>query len=347
MKARLPVAPAQAGPPLDDPVLEREWLVVARSDEVGDEPHRVAVLGRALVLWRGPAGLVAFKDLCIHRGSALSLGRVVDGELECPYHGWRYDGSGACTRIPAQPPGRGIPTKARAFRHECREVQGLVWVRLRAPDDGSRPHPPRLREADDDDYRTVVCGPYRLDAEAPRVIENFLDVSHLMWVHEGYLGVPDHAEVNDYAVERSDDRLVSTPIDVYQPDPDGRGHGVTNRYVYEILRPLVARFRKEDHDADGRGSGEIFAMSIQVTPVGPRASVAYALLARNYALEAPDARFVEFQDTIMAQDERIVVSQRPELLPLDLQAELHLTSDRLALAYRSYLADSGVRTGVA
>ena len=65
------------------------------------EPLAVDLLGEALVLWRDSAGTAhAFFDLCIHRGTALSLGTVEGDEIVCPYHGWRYGSDGACTRIP-------------------------------------------------------------------------------------------------------------------------------------------------------------------------------------------------------------------------------------------------------
>ena len=164
---------------------------------------------------------------------ALSLGRVEAGELVCPYHGWRYGGDGACTKIPAQPAGAKVPTKARALTYACRERYGLVWVALEA----SEAEVPVYLEAAEPGFYTLSVGPYVLSAEPPRVIENFLDVSHLMWVHEGLLGVPDYAEIPEHHVHRVGEGLVSDPIDIFQPDPDGRGKALTNRYVYEVLGP--------------------------------------------------------------------------------------------------------------
>lgn len=323
---------------ISDPVLEHRYLAVARSDQVKDQPLQVHALGERLVLFRTADGLHAFRDLCLHRGAELSLGRVEQGTLVCPYHGWRYDGSGRCVHIPAQPEGQGVPTKARAFAYSCQERDGLVWVALRAPQSDIPTH----LEATDDSFYTLTWGPYELRAEAPRVIENFLDVSHFMWVHGGLLGVPSHAEIPDYRVRQEEDRLVSDTIDIFQPDSDGRGRVVNSAYVYEVLGPLAARFRKTDP-----ATGEVFSMTLYVTPVGHRASKAYALLSRNYDFDTPDQVFLDFQDTLMAQDRRVVESQRPEELPLDLQAELHLRSDRMAIAYRRYLKGLGVRVGVA
>ena len=320
----------------DDPVLENEWLVVAASDEVCGEPVKVKVLGEDVVLWRSLSGLRAFRDLCIHRGTALSLGQVENGELVCPYHGWRYDDAGQCVHIPAQPE-LAVPTKARATIYHAKEAYGLIWVCMGEPSVDVPAHP-EFSEG----FRTIVCGPYTVSAEAPRVIENFLDVSHLMWVHEGYLGVPSHAVIPDYRVHERGGQLITDTIRIFQPDPDGRGRVVNNNYIYEVLRPLTARFGKTDDESD-----DTFAMMIHATPNAKQQTTAYALLSRNYAFDAPDETFRDFQNTVFAQDERILASQRPERLPLDLAAELHIKSDRLAIAYRKFLKDKGVRVGVA
>jgi phenylpropionate dioxygenase-like ring-hydroxylating dioxygenase large terminal subunit len=82
-----------------------------------------------------------------------------------------------------------------------------------------------------------------------------------------------------------------------------------------------------------------------VTPVSADESVSWVILALNYAHEIPEDDLQSFQDTVSAQDIPIVESQRPELLPLDLQAELHLRSDRTAIAYRRWLKQIGLRYG--
>jgi nitrite reductase/ring-hydroxylating ferredoxin subunit len=90
---------------------------------------------RELVMWRDNAGTAhVWEDLCIHRGSRLSKGCIVDDTVVCPYHGWRYDSSAKCVLIPAtphQPP----PTKARAFPYLTVERYGFVWASLGKPAD--------------------------------------------------------------------------------------------------------------------------------------------------------------------------------------------------------------------
>lgn len=321
---------------LHDPVLSNEWFAVATSHDVVDAPKKVTVLGEDVVLWRSLSGLHAFQDLCIHRGTALSLGQVDKNELICAYHGWRFNGDGQCVAIPAQPADMTIPTKAKATRYHVQEKYGLIWVNL---GDGAQPLP-SYPDAEDASMRMVICGPYHVNAAAPRVIENFLDVSHLMWVHEGLLGVPSHAEIPDYRVHEQNGELVSDTIQIYQPDPDGRGKVVNNDYVYKVLSSLTASFRKTDSS-----SSDVFSMMLHAAPNAARETTAYAVLCRNYAHDMDDRTFIEFQNKVFAQDEAILVSQRPEELPLDLQQELHLKSDRLAIAYRQYLQSRGVTLG--
>src|SRR5512141_1729489 len=117
-----------------NPELLNDWYPVARSDSLADGQLKPArLLGRDLVLWRTNGRVAAWHDLCIHRGTRLSLGRVEDGQLVCPYHGWRYDETGRCATIPAHPSQR-PPEKARAGVYRSAEQYGLIWVSLGRPE---------------------------------------------------------------------------------------------------------------------------------------------------------------------------------------------------------------------
>src|SRR5690348_11043654 len=81
--------------------LQRCWHPVCYAEQLASSPVATTLLGDPVVLWRDSSGKPhAFRDLCIHRGTALSLGSVRDDELVCAYHGWRYCSTGACTHIP-------------------------------------------------------------------------------------------------------------------------------------------------------------------------------------------------------------------------------------------------------
>lgn len=324
---------------IEDAVLQREWLVACRSDELSEQPIGITLMGERVVLFRNEEGIHAFKDLCIHRGAKLSLGCVKDGNLVCPYHAWEYDSSGACVRIPQLPEDRAIPGKARAVKYACQEKFGFVWVCLDA--EQSAPFF-ELPEWEDPTYRNVMWGSTLVEAKPPRIIENFLDVGHLAVVHEGYLGVAEHTVIGDYHVIHEGDSIRSEEIAVFQPDPDGSGQSKNVYYTYEILRPMTVKFTKRDRETDQKMS-----IILTVAPVDMTTSIAYGIISFNYPMNQTDAEIAAFQDVIFAQDKPVVENQKPEDLPLDLQAELSLSCDRMSIAYRRYLKDMGMEWGTA
>ena len=126
-------------------LVANRWYAVLASDEVpADQPVPFRRLGADLVFWRSPAGVHAAVDRCPHRQAKLSIGRLVDGCLECPFHGWRFAADGSCTRVPAH------PTRARSgprsvgprFRYfvPC-PVEGPARLGPRGwPGDTAKPH---------------------------------------------------------------------------------------------------------------------------------------------------------------------------------------------------------------
>ena len=321
---------------LEDPHLLAQWFAVGRSSDI--VPGQLAarrLLGRDVVLWRSGAGIHCWHDLCIHRGAKLSLGKVSNCRVVCPYHAWEYSSDGQCVRIPShpdQPP----PAKARAQVYHARERYGLVWVSVGEPAGDV----PTFVFGDDPAFRLMPAGPYVFRAQGPRVVENFLDVAHLGFVHAGLLGDPQHGEIEDYEVEAGPHGPEARSIRIWQPDPDGTGKASLVSYHYWVSGPLTAGLMK----AHGERR---FGLLMQVVPLDAESSAAHLVIAMDYAHDVPVETFVRFQDLVAEQDKVVVESQRPELLPLDLQAELHLRSDRMAIAYRKWLRSIGFTYGTA
>jgi phenylpropionate dioxygenase-like ring-hydroxylating dioxygenase large terminal subunit len=321
---------------IDDPILVNDWHAVAWANQVPNTaPTAIRLLEHDVVLWRNLDGIHAWQDLCVHRGAKLSGGRVANDCLACPYHGWQYDSSGRCVLIPAHP-GRPAPVRARTVAYEVKEQYGLVWISLGKP----KRDVPEFPEWTDSSFRKIPAGPYLYRANGPRVIENFLDVGHFAFVHAGFLGDAAHAEVGEYEAEVFPDCVVARNIPVWQPDPDGTGRAAEVTYTFHVPRPLTASFMKTNGD-------NRFAMFSTITPVAQCESVVWLIMALNYGHDVPEEDLRRFQDAVTAQDVPVVESQRPELLPLDLQAELHLTSDRAAIAYRQWLKKIGLQYGTA
>ena len=321
---------------LNDPRLLWEWFAVAWSREVeAGKPVARRLLGRDIVLWRSSEDIHCWLDLCVHRGARLSLGQVRGDCLVCPYHAWEYDATGQCVRIPAHPQQK-PPVKARAHTYSVRERYGMVWVCMGEP----LADVPEFAYGTDPEFRLVLAGPYSFRALGPRLIENLFDVAHLGFVHAGLLGDPEHGEIEDYEVEMGPHGPEAKQIRIWQPNPDGTGKAAPVTYHYWASGPLTAGLVKVHGE-------QRFAILAQVAPVDAEICESRLVIALNYARPVPDEDLVRFQDEVTAQDKVVVESQRPELLPLDLQAELHLRSDRMAIAYRKWLREIGLTYGTA
>ena len=85
------------------PSVARAWLPVALSRDVGARPLARKLAGTPIVLVRMDGAVRAFVDRCPHRNYPLSDGRLRNGLLECPYHGWGFAADGACALVPGQP----------------------------------------------------------------------------------------------------------------------------------------------------------------------------------------------------------------------------------------------------
>ena len=318
------------------------WHPVADAQDVAQAPLAARLLQRDIVLWRDGEGRVqAFADQCPHRGARLSLGRVHEGRLECPYHGWRFAASGQCEHVPALPHFT-PPATHCARRHAVHEAHGLVWVRLEAGDAA----PPAFGPEDDARLRKLNCGPYDVTASAPRIIENFLDMSHFGFVHEGWLGTREATAIEDYRVEPLPTGLRATGCKAWQPQSNLHSTQAAQvEYTYEVTGPYTAVLTKVPEAGTTAVQDWREAIALFVCPLTPETSrVWFRLAVADF--DTPDAKLRAFQHTIFTQDQPVLESQRPQRLPIDLRAELHTAADKASSAYRRFLKASGITFGV-
>lgn len=324
------VSPSIAG---DMTALRSCWHPVAYARDVpSGAPVAVDLLGEPVVLWRDSAAAVhAFRDVCIHRGTALSLGSVQGDEIVCAYHGWRYATGGVCTAIPQLADPTRVPAKARVAAFRCVERFEIVWVALDEP----RWPLPEVPEFDDGRWKLVLTGPFSWRCDASRQIENFTDFGHFPWVHPGLLGDPSRPEVPDHDV-RTEGHVLH--YQVVRPEaPNSEDFPVfanaeavkpERRSRYELHLPYTLVLRL----GWGGAEGMIYFFTCQ--PQSDDRTAGYLVIGRNYNLDQPDTVLQDFEDVIFDQDKRIVESQRPERVPFDLADELHLRFDAVAVAYR-------------
>lgn len=320
---------------------KNQWHPVALASDVQQGPVGVCLLGEDLVLWRDADGVAkAFVDRCPHRGARFSLGRVNEGNLECPYHGWQFSTSGQCVKVPAVP-GFTPPAQHCVKSFGVQEAYGLIWVQLEAADVAL----PVFEAEADDRLRKVNCGPYDVQASAPRIIENFLDMSHFGFVHEGWLGSRDTTAMEPYNVETTAFGVKATNCKAVQPISNLHSTKPAEvHYTYEVTAPYTALLTKIPEDGTTK-DGWQEAIGLFICPMTPTTSrVWFRLAVADF--ESSDDKLQAFQHTIFTQDQPVLESQRPKALPLDPRAELHSSADRMSSAYRRYLKGCGITFGV-
>ncbi len=320
--------------------LERNvWHPVSFASELKGQPRSVKLLGESIVIWRDANGKVsALKDLCIHRGTALSLGSCSDGEIVCPYHGWRFNREGKCTLIPQLADPCRIPEKARIERYFAQERYGLIWVSLDQP----RYELPEVPELESSEWIIVNTGPFTWKSSAARQIENFTDFGHFPFVHPDLLGDPTRTEVPKHEVRTEGNVLYYEIVRPEAPNTDEfpifSNNTVQNperRSRYQLHMPYTIVLRL----GWGGEKGMIYFFSSQ--PISDKECSGYCIVARNYNADQPEEVIRKFEDVIFDQDKRVVESQRPEQVPFDLAAELHLKFDAVAVAYRRGMSELG------
>jgi phenylpropionate dioxygenase-like ring-hydroxylating dioxygenase large terminal subunit len=282
------------------------------------------------VLFRSEGRVRAFKDLCLHRGAKISMGRVVDGTIVCPYHGFRYDGDGRCVYIPSQPKDlQRIPARLRLIPYHCEERYGLIWVALEDPVATL----PAFGEWEDPSFRPFYGFRRTWQTSAARFLENALDISHFPFVHEGLLGDPDRPEIEPFEIVPNDHGFG------YEFDwiPMEAGHlGETIHYVYDYTFPFTLELDIQGEE----GSTILFTTTLPLT--ADRCSM-WVLFARNHSFDRPDADWISFSEQIWDQDQAITEQQHPEMLPVDFSEEVHLrVADAPGIALRRLLRAQGL-----
>lgn len=165
------------------PFLTEAWYAALDSKGLRGKPVSVMRLGRRLVLWRDGAGRAVAQDArCPHRGADLGLGRVVDGCLECPFHGFRYDRSGRCVKAPCDGSQHRTRSDLVANSLPVREEHGFIWVWFGAPRE-DLPATPWFTEMPES--RSQVRS-FTWDVPFPRVVEANLDMHHISFAHRRY-----------------------------------------------------------------------------------------------------------------------------------------------------------------
>jgi phenylpropionate dioxygenase-like ring-hydroxylating dioxygenase large terminal subunit len=330
--------PAHSGiAPGDWSILADFWYAIARAEDIGEAPVASRLLDVELVLFREEGGTIAVTlDRCPHRHVRLSGGAVVKGQIECPFHGLRFDGTGQCRHVPAL--GRQtqrLPASYGVQTFPMREKYGLVWTCLGDP---ARHDIPSLPTFEDVDPAEITFGPISdWPVSAPRQIENFVDLAHLPFVHARTLGGDPARALKPGRIEQQDDGIIQH-AEYIETGHDGADRlGV---YRYRVVLPFTIDFQVTypEHPGDRLISSDI------ATPVSAHVSRVFQL-HRVAGGRAAGQGLVDMLEVVNGEDRAVLAQLTLPDLPLVMNREIHLPVDKVSDAYRARLRDLGLGRG--
>ncbi len=325
-----------------NPVLRQTWHPVCSLNELDAANGLLAVtaFGEPWVVCRLDGRIAVLFDECPHRRAPLSKGRIVDSHLQCGYHGYTFDCTGKCVRIPALagdfvPPAR---ASVRAAQVELR--YGLVWFCV-----GESLTPlPFVAEFDDPSFVAVAMLPQTWRTSAPQLADNFLDVAHFPFVHAASIGDPTDEHVASQQIIR--DGWTATTVhrhrakslaDAEQASREGTPTYVMSERVMTLT--CIAPYHVHLRLAYTRDD-VVIAITFFHLPIDLDHTRLYVHVLRNDIADGratPDTT-AEFQLRVSAEDKDVLEAIRARGVALG-AGEFHTRADRATIELRRLLAD--------
>ena len=329
-------------------ILAGFWYPIAYSHEVTDKPYATKLLDTNLVIYRSKGGgLTVARDLCIHRGSRLSMGWMDDKNenIVCPLHGLHYNANGQCTWIPSLPlEDQKIPKKMCIQTYQVREYATMIWTCLKPEAIWPMPDYPHLDNVDPDwlMFPILEKGQTRAstwNASASRHCENYNDIPHLSWVHMKTFGNRDRPVIAKHEVEHTDYGLKFT-LPYYElergwHDDKGERERLV-QYTHMLTFPFATDLQVDFTTDDGEGmTSHFFDIA---TPISAKLTAMYQFTLTN----VPDAsadEYVQYYLVTVGEDVPLVESQCPEEIPLNMAEEIHVPADNFSAQFRKSLSE--------
>lgn len=309
--------------------IPNQWYAILETDELkAGQPQSFKRLGVEMVGWRDAAGApIIMEDRCAHRQIKLSLGKIVDNCIECPFHGFRYDAEGACQRIPANGKNGVVPKIFQVKTYPVREEYGFVWL-WNGEAQAEYPPIPFFPELEGFAHATLRK-PWPVDYS--RAIENQLDVAHLPFVHATTIGKGGRTLVDGPYCKLEDDALyvwtkteldtgqvAPRPSEIRQPDEHwGLCFKFPNVWTLHIVDRLHIMVAFAPVDDENTQMYVRFYHNVSKNPLARRLIAKVGALANN---------------RILKQDERVVFTHRPKAGGLD-SGDRYIPADRPLVLY--------------
>jgi phenylpropionate dioxygenase-like ring-hydroxylating dioxygenase large terminal subunit len=313
-------------------MIPNQWYAVLESNEVKPgRPVGVVRMAEKLVFWRDSHGRVACqRDMCAHRGAALSAGKVLGDTIQCPFHGLRYDVSGRCTVIPANGKDAPVPPRFQLFRYPVLEANGFIYIWW-GEDRESLPPAPFFTDIGGDFSYATVRDPWK--THYSRCIENQLDTVHVPFVHYNTIGRGNRTLVNGPRTVWIDDDsffiYVDNRVDVGQTPLKPEEVRTNTPFHLEFVFPNLW----QNHIS------EDFRIVVAFVPVDEEHTILYLRSYQRF-VRAPVLRdlvnwlSLPFNLIVAHQDRRVVQTQAPKRTALKMGEHL-IVGDNPVVAYRT------------
>ncbi len=317
-------------------MIPNQWYAILESSEVKPgQPIGFTRFGEQLVAWRNTHGVVSImRDLCPHRGVALSVGDIRGDCIECPFHGFQFDTSGRCTVIPANGRNAEPPKAMHVQTFPALEAHDFIYAWYGEP---RKEYPPLpfFDVIDEAFSHKTVTDHWR--THYSRAIENQLDVVHVPFIHRTTIGRGNKTLVNGplsrLEIRPSESDLLN--IWVFNEVDTGQ----TPRRASELPEPtrhpsLQFRFPNLWHN----WISDRLHIIIAFAPIDEANTLMY-LRSYQHIATAPILRQVfdllgaVGNLVIERQDKRVVITQEPKRADLDL-GETLIPGDGPIIQYR-------------
>jgi len=271
------------------------WIAVTRTTTLGQHPRRVSLRNKNYVVWRDKNYVPRIQsDVCRHRGASLSTGRVRDGCVECPYHGWKY------TETSVTQPWSGI---SENFMNEFNtwEKDGLLWVR---PVGLQGSEPPDVPHVTEPGFNTAWFET-TIKQSAQLIIENGIDPCHASWVHANPLGFGSDSERPTNVIQFGN--MIAFD---YVPNKDGMSTKLfgldTTKNVHKFILPYTTWSDVIIH------GGKVLTTYVTLCPVSDTETKMFVGFSQNFGV--PSELFIIMGKAIVEQDRVILENLDPSYM---------------------------------
>jgi phenylpropionate dioxygenase-like ring-hydroxylating dioxygenase large terminal subunit len=282
------------------------WYIAAESHELGqNQVISRSILNEWIALFRGETGKVtAVQDRCLHRTAQLSNGQVLNGKLQCPYHGWTYDEAGKVISIPSMGPNQ-RPSGKCAKTFQVIEQENYIYVKLNTEYPELRPF--SMPSFGESGYTTIRLQNL-FQNNVTNCAENFVDIPHTTFVHPKIFRDAKNEKFGA-KIERLEGRVKVTYKNEKKNfgwfswflNSSGKEIGHTDEFFVPNITSVHYRFGGKNH----------FIITSQSIPVSDNETLVYTDLTYNYGIWTKISRpFVKIQaQAIINQDIKILNNQ--------------------------------------